>query len=292
MNMKVFLILSALIMFIVIICYFTLKLMQQSASSSNVEFVSIKYFDRSIKGKTTYFSRMSNLDLVARSSRTQEEYTIKYKESILEFNDKEKEVLKSLAANIDIHLEPFEKLYYIPWKFLKIKSNIELGFPHTLEDTIILSEPFFRLGYEQQIITLLHEKIHVFQRQFPTETNEFIMNVMGFQIKKRHESFNTKMRNNPDLNSITYGKHDFYTLQLYNTEDPKNISNSHPVKVHEETLKVSNITASDLDLPEFITQLEHPFEIMASYLPLILLHRITMKSVPRSIFTWLQTLKK
>ena len=291
MNKLIF-ILIALVVFIATVCFFTLNLMQQSASSSNVEFVSLKYFERNIKDQTPYFSRMNSLDLIARSSKTQEEYKQKYAESIIPFHDTEKQMLIDASSNIDIHLEPFDKLFFIPWKYLKVKTDIEMGFPHTLEDTIVLTEPFFNLNYEQRIITLLHEKLHVFQRKFPTETNEFVLNVMGFQIKKKSEKFNNKTRNNPDINNITYGKHDFYTLQVYNSGNPIRLSNSRPVKVNQESLEVSNVTPGDLELPEFITQLEHPFEIMASYLPLILLQRITLKSVPKSIFQWLQTLKK
>ena len=40
------------------------------------------------------------------------------------------------------------------------------------------------------------------------------MNILGFQIKNRNKNFNMMVRNNPDLNDLTYGKDNYYILQI------------------------------------------------------------------------------
>ena len=257
-------------------------------TSENVIFVTKSYMKHDVIKNSPYFTRMNEQNLRVRNSQTVEEYRERYTNEIQYFTEPEKAIIVNVIRNISVHLKFFDKLDSITWKIAKISEDIEMGFPHTLGDVIILGDSFFNLIYEQQLVTLLHEKIHVYQRLYPLETHELILNVMGFQIKRENPSLNDMKRNNPDINDLTYGKHDFLTMQIFSNK-AETLMDSAPMKVNEKSLEMSNINVvKDLDIPVFITQLEHPFEIMASYLPYILLHRITYDLIPKNVIGWIK----
>ena len=277
------------VVLIIIIISFIFLIWKYQDNVSSIDLISKSYFLRNVMGKTPYFNQLNSLDLTARHSSSISEYKKMLTANIITFSGEEVKLLNELVNKINLHLEQFSKIEAIPWKFLKVNPNIENGYPHTLEDVIILSDLFFRgdRNVEQQMMTLLHEKIHIFQRLYPTETHELILNILKFQVKKMDSSFETKIRHNPDINVITYGIGDFYILQLYNSDMPKSISDSRPVKVNEATLEVFPIVANDLYLPNDISQLEHPYEIMASYLPYVILHRMPNSLMSKDVIKWL-----
>jgi predicted metallopeptidase len=167
-----------------------------------------------------------------------------------------------------------------------MSKEIEKGFPHTIEDVIVISDNFFELSYEQQMLILVHEKIHIFQRLFPAETNDLIMNVWKFEIKNPNLAI--KVRNNPDINNITYGKENFYICQMYRNTI-KDITDSDPVKVIGNNVYYLRREDLGLDLPIYINQIEHPFEIMGSYLPYIILQRLPKETkTSPDVLDWLR----
>jgi hypothetical protein len=221
-----------------------------------------------------FFNKMTPTDLIARSVDSKENYRKIYINSLLSFNNNEKNNIDSLIKLIDPILIKYKNISSIPWKITKVDVNIESGYPHTLEDVIIINNNFFTLNQEQQKILLLHEKLHIYQRKFPIETEEFVMNTLEFKIKNRNKDLNIMVRNNPDLNDLTYGKDDYYTLQVYNSFNPKSLADSKVIKVNEKNNEISDLTQNDLKLDiNDKTQIEHPYEIMASYLPYVILQK-------------------
>jgi hypothetical protein len=203
---------------------------------------------------------MNASDLKARNAISINDYISKYKNSIVEFTQKENIQLQDLTKQADKLLIKYPKLVSIPWKFKKLSNNIENGFPHTLNDTIFLSSI-------PSLQTLIHEKMHVYQRLYPIETTKLIHDIWGFQIKEKQENI-TNIRNNPDLNSFVYGKDDYYIVQLYNSENPTNLQDSATYKVTSNNQL--QITAQDIGFPTSIGQVEHPYEMMACIIPQIL----------------------
>lgn len=74
-----------------------------------------------------------------------------------------------------LHGIRFEKLAVMPWKIAVTDDSLtyEEGLPHTRSDIIFLSLPAISSAGSGSIAalanTLLHEKIHIYQRQFPEE---------------------------------------------------------------------------------------------------------------------------
>ncbi len=168
--------------------------------------------------KSPFFDRMTIYDLHARHVKTKEEYKKRYLLSLKPFTQEEKEELTRKTREIDnaIH-EKMPLLAEIPWKFAKTDHSIEMGYPHTLEDYIILTSV-------PSISTLLHEKIHVFQRLYKHETEELIRNY-GFHKYGLYSDL-PLARNNPDIDEFVYSRNGQIIYQKYNSTSPNDISDS------------------------------------------------------------------
>ena len=263
-NFKLILLVILLILFILLAIY----LFKYLYSNSSIQYVSNRYM-KNIINKSIYFNKMSRLDLIARKSGSSEDYKNKYYNSLIAFNNADKSKLEKCIKNIDYKIRKYKNLYAIDWKFAKVSNDIELGYPHTLEDTIVLSPKFLETPEDQMTITLLHEKIHIYQRKYPLETEELILNVLEYKIKSVDPDILELARNNPDINNLNYGKDDYVILQIYNNFSPKSIADSRLVKVTDKNIQ--DYTPETENMQHMHMQYEHPYEIMACYLPHIII---------------------
>jgi hypothetical protein len=129
--------------------------------------------------------------------------------------------LESMVAKIYSELDPGDKKRFItmPWKFT-IFNKLENEFPHTHQDII-----FIPLGLinstQNNRITLVHEKVHVFQKHSPEIFEDLYENYWHF--KKISGEFLTKLpfdiRSNPDTLDnnwlFTYGGVNIVMLVRY-----------------------------------------------------------------------------
>ncbi len=94
----------------------------------------------------------------------------------------------------------------IPWIIgSSIGNNYEYGLPHTRNNIIILNKEMFdSIVYNkiELMKLLIHERIHVYQKMFPNDINDFLQNNNFIPIKY----FNNDNRANPDTNNIIYQK--------------------------------------------------------------------------------------
>lgn len=223
---------------------------------------------------TPFFDRMNYYDLKARRASSKERYKHMYMSGIMEFTPDEKAMLAGLVETCEQRvLNKTKRLNSIPWKFCKLDANYENGWPHTLEDVIIIPSDFLSKDTSRNKIieTLIHEKIHVFQRLYQKETTALI-NSWGFQSVRTPDYVRQLARNNPDLEGF-FHFHYMAPVQLYNTQDPTSLSDSDVVVVDitKPTLTTVQGGLSKLAIPNVIHQTEHPYEIMASLIPKIYL---------------------
>lgn len=251
---------------IILVIVIIISLFIYSFKSSNIQYVSNRYMKK-IVNKSLYFKKLSRLDLIARKISSSEDYKTKYYSDI-NFTNAEKSKLEKCIKKIDEKITKYKNLFNIDWKFAKISNHIELGYPHTLEDIIMLSPKFLETEEDQMMITLLHEKIHIYQRKFPLETEELILNVLEYNIKSVNPDILELARNNPDINNLNYGKDDYVILQIYNSFSPKNIADSRVVKVINDDIQ--DYKPDTNENKSIHMQHEHPYEIMACYLPHII----------------------
>ena len=265
--------------------YWFQRPLQDKDNCNIVTFLSLsKIYE--ILDSSIYFQRMNKADLCARNATSAHGYLKIYKTSLVEFNSKQKETLKELVAKIRIVVNSTKYFKNIPWKFSKVKSNIENGYPHTLGDMIVLSDTFFRMSSQDQLLTLFHEQCHVFQRVYPINTHRLITQ---FWNLKMLDTFDKKplARNNPDINNFIYGTQDNTSFfQIYNNPNPTGLQDSRVIAFDSNSKEVDY----PVILPKLIDQKEHPYEIMACFLP----HIVMKKDEHKDAFTistkeWLST---
>lgn len=221
-----------------------------------------------------YFVHLTRADLVARSHKTTASYKNAYINAYTPFSPSDRAKLQRLVltANAILDKAGYSSFRAMAWNFVKVKPHIENGFPHTLGNVIVISDALLHQQPDEQIIeTLLHEKVHVFQRLNPLAISQLIR-----QLGMRHLTseemqglvqVRALMRSNPDLNNYIY-MHEPSSLvmaQVYNSSTPKSISDSRAIMFRVSAAsKASNASNALIGLPNTIScQLEHPYEITA-----------------------------
>ena len=203
-----------------------------------------------VEDKDNYYKSFFIKDYKTRNIKNINEYIDFIKNSVSNFNNNQKDKIKKCIykANLKIlkiNLEWFNgnKAIKIPWKIGCIKEKLyEYGLPHTRNDIIIISSNDIDNFSENKLIkTLIHEKVHIYQKKYYIEVLKYLK-MNGFKkIKKRDE--NDNIRANPDLDDWIYEDKNHIYKAIYN----KNPSN------------ITDITYYPINKQSY----EHPFEKMA-----------------------------
>jgi hypothetical protein len=180
------------------------------------------------------------------------DYYIKIRDSCVNINEEQKEyIIKCIniatykIKNIKIDGFDGNKCANIKWNIGFIDGyEYEYGLPHTRNNTIILpinSLSFSFINKNKLIKTLIHEKIHVYQKMYPDDIKIYLEKNNYTKYKHRNE-FNN-IRANPDLDDYIYSKSGKIMKAEY-------ISNPE---------KINDIIIEPINSFEY----EHPFEYMA-----------------------------
>ena len=172
-----------------------------------------------------YVRNMTDLDLHARKVKTYIEYINNIEDTAISFTDDEKELLTRCAENADIYLrkETFKELKYgdyingnniadIKWIFANTYTNRfndmlkenEEGLPHTRENIIFLSKNVLKYDELNLTNTLIHEKIHIYQRNNSKIFDKIISNMGLKELDKKSYKYAKFIRSNPDTNNKIY----------------------------------------------------------------------------------------
>ena len=210
------------------------------------------YFNSSIetqnfllKDEDNYVNNFSFQDLHARKVKDKNEYFEIIKKNCLDFNETQKNKLIKCCKIADNFLYNYKNYYIngsniskIKWIFSLIGNNYEEGFPHTRQNIIFLSNNVINNDDNNIIQTLIHEKIHIYQRY--NDMTE-IINLMNYKFSRK--KYNIKnLRSNPDLDDNIYkDSNNKELIFLYKNDYPTSIN---------------DIIGNNFSI-------EHPFEKMA-----------------------------
>ena len=214
----------AAIMAIAIAIYY--NIIEKYADNAHIYFMTYKETSNFFaKDNDNYVRNLSELDLHARGVKTHVEYMNQIEDTAISFTDDEKELLERCAKDADKYLrnENFKELDYgkhlngndiadIKWIFANTYTNYfndvikenEQGLPHTRENIILLSKNVLKNDALNLTNTLLHEKIHIYQRYNP-EIFDTIIKEMGLkELDRKHFKQAKYIRSNPDTNNKIY----------------------------------------------------------------------------------------
>lgn len=177
------------------------------------------------KDNDGYVRNLTELDLLARNVKTHIDYLNKIDNTTISFTEDEKKLLVKCANNADKYLraEKFAEIKYgkhldgkeiagIKWVFANTYANYskdvlkeyEQGLPHTRENIILLSKNVLKYNELDLTSTLIHEKIHIYQRYNP-ELFDKIIKEMGLkELDKKSFRHAKYIRSNPDTNNKLY----------------------------------------------------------------------------------------
>ena len=200
-----------------------------------------------------YFNSFNTSDFYIRGCTTISECRQKYKENILQFTQKEKNKLISLIKQVNSLTKDYKSFYSVQWKLCKTSKHIEEGLPHTFNDIIFISDNFFTKSMYYQLRTLIHEKLHIFQRLYPEKT-QGLYTSYGYEKYEKYDKMNRRF--NPDLDKYDYGKNGILFYKKYNKKKPTGLQDSYIQCIDMKTGKKEKSNNCNFDY-------EHPNEIFA-----------------------------
>jgi len=175
-----------------------------------------------------------------RDGWTLSDYIVSAGNSALSFTMQEQEEIREAVRVIDT-MQGLRELADIPWVFALTQSPFyENGLPHTRGSVIFLT----RGGWSAQSLQglLIHEKVHVYQRVKPDETEAWIRS-HGYTRTNIARSEYPLIRANPDLDKSIYKDAEGnIMISAYSSDKPSRITDASSNGSHE-----------------------HPFEAMAYF---------------------------
>ena len=193
-----------------------------------------------------------------------------YYQAINNFTKSEKHIFKKMVTSL-----PKTRLLQGIWQFAKTSPQLEFGMPFTLGDIILLPSVSMTNNFRR---TLVHERIHVLERQFTKEFNRFLIERLGFRLVKRRGKIPFTIFSNPDglqLDNASWIFYHFLDKEWYcpflTINDHGNLSKK-AVSVKFISDNIVTITYKVKNVEELLSQkfptcpphhLYHPYEIMA-----------------------------
>ena len=207
-----------------------------------------------------YFNNFNETDMKVRKCDNMEKCQEMYKNNLVEFNNDNKKELERLIKLCNEKINKYKSLYDITWKLCKTTKKLEEGMPHTHTDIIFLSDSFFRTNNdESKMITLIHEKLHVYQRKYKEKTEELYNKYNFSKVEKKKINLR---RTNPDLDSYDYNYNGVLIYSEYkdNARSLRDVDTkfiSIESKTNKEKKEIEELAKNGY-------QNEHPNEIFAS----------------------------
>jgi hypothetical protein len=192
------------------------------------------------------------IDLKVRNVSDISSYMNLIKRSCIDINDKYKSILNKSIERANKKLSTYSTIGFdgskcamTQWKIGLIDGNIyESGLPHTRNDLIILPKNLLNVtfGDNQLVSTLIHEKIHVYQKLYKSDIELYLQD-NGFNKYTEKKNIDNS-RANPDMDNYIYmNKNGEIMKSLYN----------------DNASSISDVTIYPINSYMY----EHPFEWMA-----------------------------
>jgi hypothetical protein len=201
-----------------------------------------------------YYKNFSDLDLKVRKVKNVDDYHNNIRKSCIDIDESSMIILNNCINKANNKLRDYKctgfdgnKCAKLEWNIGLIKDKLyEEGYPHTRNNIIII--PSYLLNSKNQLInTLIHEKIHVYQKTYPEDIEKYL-EANGFTKYKLRNEYsgmaNTNTRSNPDMDQWIYKNKNGEIMSTEYNDNPNSL-------MDVKTIPINN------------TKYEHPFEFMA-----------------------------
>jgi len=198
-----------------------------------------------LNNEDKYYDSFFKNDFIARNINNIDEYKQLIKESVSNFNDAQINKIKKSIESADkyfsnLHLDWLDgnKMNNLKWIIGCIKGkSYEYGLPHTRNNVIIIT-----CNERNLTKTLIHEKVHIYQKYYKDDIEKYINQNKFIRIKKRE--FFDNIRANPDLDNWIYKDHENKIYKALYNNNPESIEDINYIPINNQSY-------------------EHPYEKMA-----------------------------
>ena len=174
----------------------------------NVEFVDKEtLIQMLINDNDNFYKYFFPNDYKVRNINNISEYKNRIISSVVNLNQEEKnKVIQCCNDIVDKKYSWFDNVKFndIKWKIGSTSGKLyENGLSHTRNDVIIISKEYINKSSIKELTrTLLHEKVHIYQKLYPVDVDKFLDFYKFKKLKIRDGSDNT--RANPDVDQWIY----------------------------------------------------------------------------------------
>jgi hypothetical protein len=225
-------------------------------TNGNIHYMSAEETSKFLKeDRDNYISNLSTYDLYARNTPSAKKYIEEIQNLASTFTDKDIELLNNCTSIADDLLRNikrgdindivyakfinFKDIANIKWVFSKTDSDsegetcYENGLPHTRKDIIFLSDKVLINDEDELIKILIHEKIHIYQRNNSELFKSIIINMGYIEVTDDMIRGNSELikqikyrRSNPDINKKLYKNTSTNKILIcfYKSDKPSSIS--------------------------------------------------------------------
>ena len=233
-----FVILAILLIAIIIAITYYIHYIYKNTDSfdiNNVYFMTSKETKSFLlKDEDNYVNNLTKYDLYARKVKSSNEYLNNISNSSIDFSKEEISRLTKCSYDADKFFRNLSDKYLngkeiskIKWIYSITDKNVyEEGLPHTRMNIIFLSNKIFKNTDNELTSTLIHEKIHIYQRYNPLLFNKIIASMNYSIVDKSSIEKNHLIRSNPDVNNNIYIDNNTKKLLVckYRNEKPNSIN--------------------------------------------------------------------
>jgi len=166
-----------------------------------------------------YYDTFTRYDLLARRVSSVPEYVDRIKYAIVEASPDLKLRIQEATEIVDAYLQTIQRIGFngkkaakLSWRFGFMKGRkYEDGLPHTRLNIIMLPTSLLKASKDELVETLLHEKVHIYQKAYPDDVRHYLQNI----VRLRPRSKRSRIRANPDTDGWIYRDSDRVYKCLY-----------------------------------------------------------------------------